>query len=614
MNLDNIGSRLVLQVTLVIIVVMVLFGFLQIARETGAEEALLDKKKQLVLDQLTIGLERAMWNLDKEQVDRIVRSYLLDPDILSIRVMEGDDVMSHLTQQAPDSEAIQALEKNEAIIDWKNSDTISTALQRENKQTGSLQVVFSKQRITDRRNGAIFAITVGVVALTLFEALATFALVKRTVSMPLIGLTRAAEHMATEDMNFLAAEVKKVAGGDLTRRVDLSERRVPEDLRGEIGRMACAFNAIRGRLGEVAEAFNSMSGSLRDIVIHVQQAADGVGGGSEAIAQASSSAAQNSEATVSAVESITATIHEMNANIQNVARSAQSQSSSTTETLASIDSLLRSVQTVAKAAEQLVSIAKGADDAVRVGQGSMNLAAEGMGEIRDAIKSSSEFVESLGNTADDIGNIVGVIGDIAEQTNLLALNASIEAARAGEHGLGFGVVAEEVRKLSERSAKSSGEISDLVRNIQAHVANAVRNMSRTTVIVEQGMTRTEDLRAGLQRIDTAVSEVAKYSVEIGNATSEQSAGAQQIGQAMALLMELTQEISASTEEQSSGTGQVVQSVERMMEMVQQNAAGAGELAASAEELSRQSALMRERVSKFHLGSDGGPGSNETNLS
>ncbi len=460
MKLDNIGSRLVLQVTLVIVVVMVLFGFVQIARETGAEGDLLEKKKQLVLEQLTIGLERAMWNLDKEQVDRIARSYLLDPDILSIRVMEGADVMSHLAKEAPDSEAIQALDKSEAGIDWKNSDTLSTSLKRENSQTGSLQIVFSTQRITDRRNGAIFAITVGVIALILFEALATFALVQRTVSQPLIGLTQAAEHIATEDMTVLVAEVNKVAGGDLTRRVVLSERRVPEDFRGEIGRMARAFNSIRGKLGEVAQAFNSMSGNLRDIVIHVQQAADGVGGGSEAIAQASNTAAHNGEATVSAVESITATIHEMNANIQNVARSTQSQSSATTETLASIDSLLKSVRTVATAGEQLVSVAKSSDRAVREGQGSMILAAEGMGEIRDVIKTSSEFVESLGSTADDIGKIVGVIEDIAEQTNLLALNAAIEAARAGEHGLGFAVVAEEVRKLSERSAKSTGEISD----------------------------------------------------------------------------------------------------------------------------------------------------------
>ncbi len=613
MTFDNIGSRLVLQVTLVIIGVMVLFGFVQIARETGAEGAVLEKKKQLVLEQLTIGLERAMWNLDKEQVDRIARSYLLDPDILSVRVLEGDDVMSHLAKETPDSETIQAFDNKAAAIEWKNSETLSTPLKRENSQTGSLQIVFSKQRITDRRNGAIFAITVGVIALILFEALATFALVKRTVSMPLTGLTQAAEHIATQDMTTLTAEVNKVAGGDLTRRVVLSERRVPEDFRGEIGRMARAFNSIRGKLGEVAEAFNSMSGNLRDIVIHVQQAADGVGGGSEAIAQASNTAAQNGEATVSAVETITATIHEMNANIRNVARSTQSQSSSTTETLAAIDSLLGSVQTVAKAAEQLVGVAKDADRTVREGQGSMDLAAEGMGEIRDVIKTSSEFVESLGDTADDIGKIVGVIEDIAEQTNLLALNAAIEAARAGEHGLGFAVVAEEVRKLSERSAKSTKEISDLVRNIQTHVANAVRNMSRTTGIVEQGMTRTEDLTASLQRIDAAVSEVAKYSVEIGNATAEQSSGAQQIGQSMTRLMELTQEISASTEEQSSGTSQVVQGVERMTEMVQQNAASAGELASSAEELSRQSALMRERVSKFHIGDGGSLGSTETNF-
>ncbi len=89
--------------------------------------------------------------------------------------------------------------------------------------------------------------------------------------------------------------------------------------------------------------------------------------------------------------------------------------------------------------------------------------------------------------------------------------------------------------------------------------------------------------------------------EIGNATAEQSAGAQQIGESTARLVELTQEISASTEQQSLGTGQVVEGVERVTEMVQQNAANAGELASSAEELSRQSGLMRQWVSSFHLG-------------
>ena len=601
MKFRSIGSRLVLRVTLVIVVVMVVFGMVQLARETRAESALLEKKKARVLQQLSIGLERALWNLDEEQVDRIVRSYLVDPDILSIRVAEGSNVMTHLGKETVESDTILDLGETDEGFIGSNSETLNIAFERENRQLGSLQIEFSRHRVTDRRDTSIFVITIGVIALILVEALATSALVRRTLSTPLLRLTEVAEQIAMEDMSALATEVNQVAGGDLTRHISLSSRQIPEGYGGEVGRMTSAFNSMRGKLAEVAAAFNSMSSSLRNIVVHVQQAADEVGGGSESVAEASNTAARNSDATVSAVETITATMHEMNANIQNVARSAQSQASSTTETLASIDSLLGSVRTVAKAAEELVDVAKGADRTVREGHDAMKVAAAGMVEIREVIGTSSQFVENLGSTADDIGKIVGVIKDIAEQTNLLALNAAIEAARAGEHGLGFAVVAEEVRKLSERSAKSTGEISELVRNIQAHVGEAVRKMSLSTVIVEQGMKRTEDLTTSLGRIDEAVSEFAKYSAEIGNATAEQSAGAQQIGESTARLVELTQEISASTEQQSLGTGQVVEGVERVTEMVQQNAANAGELASSAEELSRQSGLMRQWVSSFHLG-------------
>jgi methyl-accepting chemotaxis protein len=248
-----------------------------------------------------------------------------------------------------------------------------------------------------------------------------------------------------------------------------------------------------------------MSEGLREIVLHVQQAADEVAGGSESVTRASVTAVKNSEATVSAVETITATIHEMNANIQNVAASTQSQASSTTETLASIKSMLTSSQTVAEAAERLVAISNRANDSVKEGRDSMSSAADGMAEIRDVSGTSSRFVEALGTTAEDIGKIVGVIDDIAEQTNLLALNAAIEAARAGEHGLGFAVVAEEVRKLAERSARSTGEITELIHNIQNHVKQAVGNMGRTTAIVDQGMIRTEELKASLEKIDAAVS-------------------------------------------------------------------------------------------------------------
>jgi methyl-accepting chemotaxis protein len=223
-----------------------------------------------------------------------------------------------------------------------------------------------------------------------------------------------------------------------------------------------------------------------------------------------------------------------------------------------------------------------------------------MGEIREVIRSSAGHVRDLGGMAQDIGTIVGVIDEIAEQSNLLALNAAIEAARAGEHGLGFAVVAEEVRKLAERSAKSTGEISELVQRIQSQVSKAVENMEKSTSIVATGIERTEQLRTNLENIGTSVSEVSRCSQEIGEATAEQSAGTQQIEQATSRLGELTHEISAATEQQSSGTEQVVDSIEQIRVMVQQNAESSSELASSSEELSRQAGLMRELTARFHI--------------
>src|SRR5437773_1096321 len=217
-----------------------------------------------------------------------------------------------------------------------------------------------------------------------------------------------------------------------------------------------------------------------------------------------------------------------------------------------------------------------------------------------AIQSSAEIINILGHRADDIGKIIEVIDDLAEQTNLLALNAAIEAARAGEHGLGFAVVADEVRKLAEKSTQSTKEIADLIQSIQREARQAVENMERSTRIVEEGLTLGNDLGSALHKISNVVTEVYKFSQEIGAATNEQSVGSSQIAKATSRLTEITQEINSAVEEQASGAQAVVRAMDKMRELVHQSASSSTELSAAAEQMLKLSRNLLDSMDRFVL--------------
>jgi methyl-accepting chemotaxis protein len=606
----SIRSRFVLPISGMMLAFATFIMFFFPSRQRAVDEQGLENKALSISRMIGYSVAAGLEFEDRESVLQVLNWARNDEDVLYVVVRNaaGEEFATYTAEGYRSSQASPAQPVRSVPDDFTPAQEdgvleITGPIRRGDGVTGSLQVGISTATIAaNYRRGLwtamLFNLTVALLAL------GTVAFVGRQITEPIVALTRAAEQIASEDMKRLADETRIMASGDLTREIRVEPRRIAVETGGEIGRMAASFNLMLDKLVEISKAFNLVSAGLRDIVLHVQASADEVATGSDSVARATGRAARGNEATVAAVEGITSTLHEMNANIQNVARNAQSQSASTTQTLASIESMLRSVQTVATAAERLVGIATRANSTVIEGGMAMEAASQGMGEIRDVIRSSATFVQDLGGMAEDIGKIVGVIDEIAEQSNLLALNAAIEAARAGEHGLGFAVVAEEVRKLAERSARSTGEIANLVDRIQSQVSKAVNNMEKSTSIVEQGMRRTEELRVNLQAIGKSVTEVSHCSQEIGEATAEQSAGTQQIEQATSRLGELTHEISAATEQQSSGTEQVVDSIEQIRVMVQQNAESASELASSSEELSRQAQLMRELTSRFHVSTNG----------
>jgi methyl-accepting chemotaxis protein len=406
--------------------------------------------------------------------------------------------------------------------------------------------------------------------------------------------------------------------GDLDQNIDI--RRTDE-----VGALATTFNNLVSYLKETAAvsisvaegdlsveisprskrdtlgtAFLRMSHGLRQLVRQVRDSASQVSAGSEQVASASDSSAKVSVQASSAIEEVTSTMHEMSVNVQNVVKNTQLQASSVAETSASIDQMVTSIQRVADTAKTLLDIAHRSREEVGSGIATMEKTTDGLNRTNASIQSSAEIIGVLGQRADDIGKIVEVIDDIAEQTNLLALNAAIEAARAGEHGMGFAVVADEVRKLAEKSTQSTKEIAELIQSIQREARQAVDNMQRSTRIVEEGITLGSDLNEALHKISNVVTEVYKFSQEIGAATNEQSVGSAQIAKATGRLTEITQEINSAVEEQASGAQAVVRAMDKMRELVQQSASSSTELSAAAEQMLKLSRILLESMDRFIL--------------
>lgn len=274
----------------------------------------------------------------------------------------------------------------------------------------------------------------------------------------------------------------------------------------------------------------------------------------ESLSQALRKVSEAVLATASASNQISTSVEEM-------AAGAGEQTQQTAEVARSIEQMTKTILDNTKNASIAAETAKSSGDKARKGGSVVEDTINGMLRIADVVKKSAETVEALGKSSDAIGEIIQVIDDIADQTNLLALNAAIEAARAGEQGRGFAVVADEVRKLAERTTKATKEIAGMIKQIQKVTTEAVESMKQGKIEVDRGKSLADNAGDVLREIISEAEKVTDVAALVAAASEEQSAAAEQISKNI-------ESISTVTQESASGAQQIAKSAEDLNNLTQ----------------------------------------------
>jgi methyl-accepting chemotaxis protein len=281
-------------------------------------------------------------------------------------------------------------------------------------------------------------------------------------------------------------------------------------------------------------------------------------------------------------------VAELTASIGEVGTGAAETIAKVDVSAAAVSKLASAIVAAGKASNEVGVVSAQAATAAADGLGAVEKTVIGMGRIKAAVDASASKVAELGAKGEQIGAIVETIDDIAEQTNLLALNAAIEAARAGEQGKGFAVVADEVRKLAERSSRATKEIATLIGEVQAGTEQAVRAMQIGAREVEAGADLASRSGAALDEIASAVGSSNAAVNRIVKAMDVMQSASAGLVTASDAIAAIAQETNAAAESMTDSAEQVARAVESIAAISEENSASAEEVSAATEQMSAQS--------------------------
>jgi methyl-accepting chemotaxis protein len=481
----------------------------------------------------------------------------LYPKILEEVVTLGTQAKSKMSQQVNLDEvdkvvaAARDLEQEFAVVtaETDQQQEVYTALSATGKDLVASIDEFDSIQDKDMASTQSSAVTLAisfVFGALLIGVLIAF-IIARGISQPVSQMARVAEEIST---------------GDIQHNIDLKSN-------DEIGTLAESFRKLIDYMQNLAAAAEHIANSDLTVTVEAQSDKDVLGNSFKTMVNNLTVMIRQLKANASELVSAAT---EISSSAEQMSKGAQDQASQVGQVSSAVEEMTATIVESSKNAGEATDASRTASSTASSGGLIVNETIQGMQKIASVVRESAESIGKLAKSADQIGEIIGVIDDIADQTNLLALNAAIEAARAGEQGRGFAVVADEVRKLAERTGKATGEITEMIKGIQQETEEAVHSME-----------------AGIQEVDKG----RELADRAGNSLGE-------IVQVSQKVMDMIQQIATATEEQSAAAEQISKNVEHISSVTKETATGAEQSATAAEELNRQAEGLQQMVSKFKL--------------
>ncbi len=398
------------------------------------------------------------------------------------------------------------------------------------------------------------------------------------VSLIIAGLlTLFATKSITDPINGLVFVAEQVSRGDLAQKLPDTFLKSDQRLAGAFSTM---MNNLRSLVTQVQTTANHVATASKELSETTSQTSTAT----EQITSAIVHVADGNSGQVSSVTEVMGQVNKLNESIELINQGAQEQKSGIDTAGNIIQEMADGIAEDRLNAQTILKSAGQSTETANQGSIAVKRTIEEMHLIRKSVLEVANKIKDLGDKSVQIGEIVQVIDDIAEQTNLLALNAAIEAARAGEQGKGFAVVADEVRKLAERSGKATKEISQLITGMQEGTNNAVKAMNQSTIEVENGVAVADKTEEALKQIINEIKETELQAENITTLTKEVAHKSEQAVSISSQMSEISFRNITMTKEMTTNSFEVDAAIRNIAGITNQNAATTQELSASSEEI------------------------------